>query len=548
MTPLHFFIVAEEWKKTWRGAKVSNIFHLPEGLLRLHVYHPSQGQGFLVFSAEVGAPLLFTARSKNPSPKTPSNFCRSLRKNLEGKTLQDIRFCPGERIAQLAFCGTEKVDLVLEVLPKYPNAILLDENRRMISALHYKNDVERPVLPKAPYAPPPGLENRPNFWTVPEEDLSRLPLPPPGDLASFLKMRFSGLDPELIAFLERQENPLNAWRDLRKHLLQGDFSPLIFTVTENPPGLRVLPGAAREAVRVFPSFSEAAETYFQHRATSQKQEHARQALSQRLKREIKHTRRLLQKLDEDLKEAEKAEEYRFFGQLLMTSLSDLSQGLHEAQLPDTMEVPGRTVCIPLDPALTPLQNAQRYFHKAKKGQRGVALILERKKEMQERLEALHAALQSLPAVQHLRELERLAARFFTKEATTAGRKKPAAPSPVPQPGVTRRKLGGEFELCAGSSACANEYVTFQLAGPEDLWFHVRDFPGAHVVLRRLRRGVPFPPQLIQEAAVEAARRSKAPPGRVTVSYTERKHVRKIPGAPSGLVRFKGEQSTVVEKT
>jgi predicted ribosome quality control (RQC) complex YloA/Tae2 family protein len=131
-----------------------------------------------------------------------------------------------------------------------------------------------------------------------------------------------------------------------------------------------------------------------------------------------------------------------------------------------------------------------------------------------------------------------------------------APAPKPRkekeekvatPNIVRLKLSKQFELCAGASAAANDYVTFQLAQPEDLWFHVRDLPGAHVVLRRLQREAKATEELVLAAAQWAADHSKAKPGeKVTVSYTEKKNVKKIPGAPAGMVTMTKEKSLTLK--
>ena len=118
------------------------------------------------------------------------------------------------------------------------------------------------------------------------------------------------------------------------------------------------------------------------------------------------------------------------------------------------------------------------------------------------------------------------------------KKEPAKPKKekeekIPTPNIIRTKLSKQFELCAGTSAAANEYVTFQLAQPEDLWFHVRDLPGSHVILRRLQRDSTITDEMILQAAKVAASQSKAQPGtKVTVSYTEKKNVkRRFPRRP-----------------
>jgi predicted ribosome quality control (RQC) complex YloA/Tae2 family protein len=187
--------------------------------------------------------------------------------------------------------------------------------------------------------------------------------------------------------------------------------------------------------------------------------------------------------------------------------------------------------------------------KAQKGSRGLALVNAREKGIQERLETLKAAQRSLPALHDLEGIRRARKDLFPSEKKGSGSASvmKAKEEKVPTPNILREKLSKGFELCAGNSAAANEYVTFQLAQPEDLWFHVRDLPGSHVLLRRLHRGAEPTEELILKAAKVAAEKSKARPGeKVTVSYTQKKFVKKIPGGPLGLVSVTKEKSLVVE--
>jgi predicted ribosome quality control (RQC) complex YloA/Tae2 family protein len=160
---------------------------------------------------------------------------------------------------------------------------------------------------------------------------------------------------------------------------------------------------------------------------------------------------------------------------------------------------------------------------------------------------LKSAQRSLPALKDAKEMRKAYQDLFpTAKAAPKKASKPKIEK-VPTPNIVREKIGKEFELCVGTSAAANEYVTFQLAQPEDLWFHVRDLPGSHVVLRRLHRGAEPSEELILFAAKAAAARSKAKPGeKVTVSYTEKKNVRRIPGAPMGMVTLTKEKSLTLE--
>jgi predicted ribosome quality control (RQC) complex YloA/Tae2 family protein len=217
-------------------------------------------------------------------------------------------------------------------------------------------------------------------------------------------------------------------------------------------------------------------------------------------------------------------------------------------LEDQVRGTGKTVRIKLDPGMSPLDNARRFFKKAQKGSRGLAMVEGREKEIRERIETLKSAERSLPALTTAEE-----ARAAFQNLFKAKKVEKAPPPPkekkVPTPNVARERLSKDWELVCGASATANEYVTFQLAQAEDLWFHVRDFPGSHVILRRLRREASPAEEWIHRAASEAASRSKAPPGsKVTVSYTEKKYVKRIPGMGAGTVSYSKERSIIVETT
>jgi predicted ribosome quality control (RQC) complex YloA/Tae2 family protein len=182
----------------------------------------------------------------------------------------------------------------------------------------------------------------------------------------------------------------------------------------------------------------------------------------------------------------------------------------------------------------------------------LAVVQERQRTVQDRLGSLQAAQRSLPALRAVAELEKAYRELFpakeaaAKAAAARASRKPAAER-VATPNIRRERIAKGFELCVGTSAAANEHVTFQLAQPEDLWFHVRDLPGSHVVLRKLERSAEVTEELILEAAKRAASQSKAGPGgKVTVAYTERKNVKRIPGAPAGMVSISKERTVTLE--
>ena len=518
--------------------------------MELVFVHPNRPPRILVVALLPLKPFLFVSSKKRPALPKPPNFCRSLRKNLEYAQLTALEAKPGERLMTFRFKTFEGAfALVYEGIPKYPNLILIGPDNNIVSALRYKNEVERPVMPQVPYHPPPQPGEKPNLWDLGGGEIQALWIKagrPP--LATWFKTGFRGTDPELNAYLAGfGEQDFLKWDELKVAALEKDWDRFIL-VQGPPPALKLLgnPSPEKEST-AYGSVNQALEALYDLEIHHRVRLRQREKLESAITRALKHEKRILEKLKKDRSEAEKADQYQWWGELIMAHLHKVKSHVREAVLEDLVRGGPDPVAVPLDPDKTPLQNAQRYFKKSQKGSRGLELVRKREVEILERLNQLKSAQRSLPALQDPGEIQKAYRDLFPERK--AASEKPPKPKAekVATPNLIRRKLGKGVELCAGTSAAANDYVTFQLAQPEDLWFHVRDFPGSHVILRRLQRNAEVSGEMILEAAKLAATRSKAPSGsKVTVSYTEKKNVRKIPGAPLGMVTLTKEKSILVE--
>jgi predicted ribosome quality control (RQC) complex YloA/Tae2 family protein len=558
LTPLLIAVLCRELEPLLVSSRVSRVTQSADETVELEFYHPDRDTLFLVAALLPLKPLLFAARRKPPSLSKPPNFCRSLRKHLEYAQLTGIESIPGERIVHFRFKTSEgPFQLVFEGIPKYPNLILAGADNAIVSALRYKNEVERPVMPQAPYAAPPRPQELPNLFDLDAAALMGLwekaGKPP---LAPWFKYALRGTDPELIAYLAFfNESAFEVWEQTRETVLNKGWNRFDL-VASHPPSLRLFPGAAepRGGIKTFTSAHEALQGFFDLETSYRDWTREKTRLEAEINRALKHEKRIQEKLKKDRREAEHSDQYQWWGELVMASLHQIKPYSKQADLEDVVRGSPGMAAVPLDPDLTALQNARRYFKKAQKGSRGLALVEKREKEVQARVNELKSAQRSLPALKNSDEIRRAFLAIFSKKlASPRGAPEPAAKAPkpreekIPTPNIMRVKLNADFELCAGTSAAANETVTFQLAQPEDLWFHVRDLPGSHVILRRLRRGVPATEELIHRAALLAAAQSKAQPGaKVEVSYTEKKYVKKIPGAPLGLVSMSKEKSLFIE--
>ncbi|HEY8448950.1 MAG TPA: NFACT RNA binding domain-containing protein, partial [Bacillota bacterium] len=287
----------------------------------------------------------------------------------------------------------------------------------------------------------------------------------------------------------------------------------------------------------------------------------RNALRNQLERALKRARRRLAARLQDQERADAAEQQRLFGELLLAHLDRVPRGAASVELPNLYDPAQRPVRIALEPTLSAADNARRYFERARRLER-TRIEAERQRRAAAaeiaRLEGMLAAVQDARDESDLRALAVELAQSGLLPETAAASLPATDPHPA-RKGRRRRRAaaarGGPlhfisrdgWSLWVGRNDRENEQLTFGLASPDDWWFHVKGESGAHVIARAPGgRGGEPPPRTVTDAAMLAAHFSRARHGRnVPVDYTERRRVRKLPGAAPGTVRYEGERTVFV---
>jgi predicted ribosome quality control (RQC) complex YloA/Tae2 family protein len=217
--------------------------------------------------------------------------------------------------------------------------------------------------------------------------------------------------------------------------------------------------------------------------------------------------------------------------------------------PDSVSLEWEGRRIDLYPTLTPAENAQAYFRRyadARDAKRVVPPLIEETSRELEYLDEMALHVEMADSERDLNTLRReLEATGVLREARGKSKQRDSQRARgKPPTGLYRRFSVDGNEILAGTSAVGNEMVTFGVAGPNDLWFHVRGGPGAHVILRNPGRDPS--PQIIEAAArLAAAHSALREELRADVVYTPRRHVRKIAGAAPGQVTYRGETTVSV---
>ncbi len=265
-------------------------------------------------------------------------------------------------------------------------------------------------------------------------------------------------------------------------------------------------------------------------------------LEKALERAVRQYDRRLQHMQEAESRESRADQYETWGHLLTAQAQDIPRGAEEASLQNLFSE-GENITVPLDPALSAIENARHFYERARRArtarktaERRRAETVQGAREVRELLDALRA-IKTLQALRDFRmDREDLLARFLNDSKQQARH--------IP---FRRFRLRAGYEVWAGRNARQNDELTFRHAQKYDLWMHARGVPGVHAVLRLPHRNAAPDAAIIRQAASIAAWFSKARgSGLAPVTVAERKYVRKAKGGPPGAVTTERETVLLVE--
>ena len=300
------------------------------------------------------------------------------------------------------------------------------------------------------------------------------------------------------------------------------------------------PMRAFEHLRAEPTatMSEAVDRYYRQDGPADALEERRRQLMGAIRSALRQRDAALEENRRLIGESGQADRYRLLGDLILTHAHDVRPRDRLLRVPDYTGG-GAEVEIPLDPALTPSENAQQYYRRYAKARATGRALPARVARLQAERDALAEALVQADAAASADDLWEIHSGLAEMGVVARGPRS----TPAARTGPRRFRTADGATILVGRSARENDRITFREAGPEDLWFHARGVAGAHVVLKA--GGRPSPASV--EAAAEAAAYYSEGKGsaRVAVDSVERRHVRKPKGAPPGTVTYTGERTLLV---
>ena len=521
--------VLEELRKVLEGGRIDKVYQPSRDEIVLAV----RGAGAnvkLLLSASPNGPRLHLTKEVRENPAQPPMFCMLLRKHLTGARFLRLEQPELERIVLLRLESTDELGdkvlrtLVLEAMGRRANLILLDGEDRIIDCVRrVEGDVstgQRGVMP--------GL-----LYRLPDP---RLGLPPL--LERELDFRSNGVSrgESLEEKLERLKEAVGPEGYVPYGLVRED-KLVDFTF------LPILQYGPDTGLRRYESFSKLLDDFYASRATAEKVGQRGADLQKAVTRVRDRVARRVAQQELEREATKDRERKRELGDILTSNLYALSKGMGTVRLTDYYDPEGREVDIPLDPLLTPQQNAAKYYKEYNKAKTAEVVLGEQIEKGKRELEYLDSVLEAIVLAEGERDLAEIRQEltdtgYLRRGAKAAKRMKVAA-----KPMEFRSTAG--LRISVGKNNTQNDLLTAKQAGKGDLWLHTQKIHGSHVIL--WTEGRTPDAGSIEEAAKLAAWFSQARDGKkVPVDYTPVKYVKKPAGARPGMVVYTTYQTAYVD--
>lgn len=530
-----FFLhhMVEELRRELVNGRIQKINQPFEQELVLQIRSNRQSHRLLLSAHPVFGRIQLT-QTTFENPAQPSTFIMVLRKYLQGALIESIEQVENDRIVEITVSNKNEIGdhiqatLIIEIMGKHSNILLVDKSSHkileVIKHVGFSQNSYRTLLPGSTYIAPPSTESL-NPFTVKDEKLFKI-LQTQETTAKNLQSLFQGLGRDTANELENilASDKLSTFRtffnqETKPCLTETSFSPVPF---------------ANQVGEPFTSLSDLLDTYYKDKAERDRVKQQASELIRRVENELQKNRHKLKKQEKELLATDNAEEFRQKGELLTTFLHQVPNDQDQVILDNYYT--NQPITIALDKALTPNQNAQRYFKRYQKLKEAVKYLT----DLIEETKATILYLESVETVLNQAGLEEIAE--IREELIQTGFIRRRQREKIQKRKKPEQYLAsdGKTIIYVGRNNLQNEELTFKIARKEELWFHAKDIPGSHVVIS----GNLDPSDEVKTDAAELA--AYFSQGRlsnlVQVDMIEVKKLNKPTGGKPGFVTYTGQKT------
>ncbi|MCR4672876.1 MAG: NFACT family protein [Lachnospiraceae bacterium] len=560
--------IADDINRVCAGGRITRIYQPEKDTVVLSVKNRGQEKRIHI-SANASFPLVYIKDSQQANPLTAPNFCMFLRKHIQGGILIEVRQPGLERILEFRISHLNELGdpseklLIAEMMGKYSNIIFTSTDYTILESIkHVSSNVSsvREVLPGRKYFIPDTMHKCDPLSAGREEFISNVfskPLP----AAKAVYTSFTGISPiiaEEICFRagvdsgsstaalasSDKERMADEFAGIIDSIKAGSFSPAIVYENGIPVEFSSVTLSLYGDLDTAPcgSASQMLERFYSTRESVIRIKQKSTDIRKTVTNAITRCTHKLDLQEKQLKDTEKRDKYRVYGEMINTWGYGIEEGADK--LVCNNYYTDEEITVPLDPALTPHDNAVRYFEKYNKLKRTFEAVTVQLEESRNELAHLRSIEQSLNTSEDENDLDQI-----RQELVKSGYiKKHAGQGPAGRQGKKKQQKqrskaapmhyisSDGFDIYVGKNNIQNEELTFEFAGPDDWWFHAKKSPGSHVIVKT--SGKELPDRVYEEAASLAAHYSaNAGSGRAEIDYIQRKYLKKAPGAPAGFVIY-----------
>lgn len=554
-----------ELNKSIKNARISKIAQ-PENDELLLTLKSAEGNFRLALSANASLPFVYLTQKNKQSPMTAPNFCMLLRKHIANGRITEIRqpgmerilFFEIEHLDELGDLRTKR--LIVELMGKHSNIVFCDEEDTIIDSIkHVSSQMSsvREVLPGRTYFIPQTQEKCDPLQTTGEEFAQRV-LCKPLSAAKALYTTYTGISPvianeicyrssidaDLPAAALSEEEKLHFYHNFnwmmedvkneifQPHMILQNGQPIDFAPVELTQYRDMEKEYNTSVSYILEQFYARRNVYTRIR---QKSVDLRKIVATATERNVKKYHLQLKQM-EDTRQRDK---YRIYGELIHAYGYHIPEGAKNFAAQNYYD--NQEIVIPLDPMLTPAENAKKYFAKYNKLKRTCealeSLVAETKQEM-EHLDSIATALNIAESEDDLVQIkdELISYGYIRKKTGEKHGKIKSKPF---------HYLSSDgYHMYVGKNNYQNDELTFKFANGGDWWFHAKGMPGSHVIVKT--EGNPLPDKTYEEAARLAGFYSKGRENeKIEIDYLERKNVKKPNGAVPGFVIYHTNYSMAV---
>lgn len=558
--------LAKELQENFTNARLSKIAQ-PEKDELLLTMKGSNGQKRLLLSASASLPLVYISDKNKPSPMTAPNFCMLLRKHVANGRITAITQPGMERIIVFEIEHLDDLGdlrhkkLIIELMGKHSNIIFCDENDMILDSIkHISAQVSsvREVLPGRTYFIP-AQQDKMNPLEETAEHFTEHAFSKPCGVAKAIYTSYTGISP-LAAneFCYRADvdgdAPCASLNEAQKEKLadvflaamidirEGRFYPNIIMHQDEPVEYAAIPltSYASDTVVSYDSISEVLENYYAQRSLYTRMRQKSADLRHVITTLLERNRKKYDLQKKQLKDTEKREKYKVYGELIHTYGYQLEEGCKGFDALNYYT--NETIHIPLDATISPLDNAKKYFDRYAKLKRTYEALTDLIEDTQLEIDHLDSIATALDIAETEADLQQIKEEMMESgyikhkysKKKTQGKSKP----------YHYRSTDG-FDIYVGKNNFQNDELTFKFAEGNDWWFHAKGMPGSHVLVKT--KTGKMPDRTFEEAGRLAAFYSKGRGNeKVEIDYLQKKNVKKPNKAKPGFVVYYTNYSLTIQ--